>query len=144
MARQTQKYWNHLGHSEQPYLQFKASFEVEIIPTINLSLKKKSYELYTPECRAQSFAPKCIAILASKHGMPSLRASSERQSEHSTSLLEYFIAMYMTTGCHILVRFCGPKEKQNRKLTETQDCCAALDVILLETHGSQTPNEPPW
>lgn len=95
-------------------------------------------------CTLQNPEPRVLLqsafFLASKHGMPSLRPSSERQSEHSTSLLEYFIAMYMTTGCHILVRFCRPKEKQNRKLTETQDRCAALDVILLETHGSQTPN----
>lgn len=72
--------------------------------------------------------------------MLSLRAFSERLSEHSAGYLQYFMAAYKTIGSQILVRRCGPKEKQNLKLTEAQDCCVGLGVLPLEMHGSQTPD----
>lgn len=69
----------------------------------------------------------------------SLHASSERLSKHSAGYLQYFMATYKTIGYQILVRHCGPRGKQNLKLTEAQDYCAGLAALPPEMHGSQNP-----
>lgn len=73
-----------------------------------------------------------------------LRASSERLSEHSAGYLQYFMATYKTIGYQILVRRCGPEEKQNLKTLWRPGLLCWCRCTPPEMYGTQTPTELPW